>query len=132
MSPFLAIVIWLLIPAGLLPVLTAFVLRRYRTADSQSLRDRWHLALVLAILGGVSTFLAANRVWELGFRGEWITISFALVLLAVDVVSGKWLLDFMRGGFDERQHGPETAIQKEDRQVGDTRRELQSKAANEE
>ena len=84
---------WLLLPAAVLPIVTAFVLRKYRHAESPSLRDRWHVALVMAAV------LAANRVWGLELRGEIIAIPLGVVLLAVDVVSGKWLWDFARGNF---------------------------------
>lgn len=94
-----AVIVWLLIPAGLLPIITAVVLSRYRHTDSTSLRDRWHLSIVLAILGGLVSLLAFNRVAALGFRGEALVAIFALVLIAVDVVSGKWLLDYWRGRF---------------------------------
>lgn len=95
----LEVIIWLLIPAGLLPVLTSAVLARYRHADSQSLRDRWHLSLALAALGAIVAILAANRLWDWGISGMAVTITFGLILLAVDVVSGKWLLDYFRGRF---------------------------------
>lgn len=99
MSGLTSVIVWLLIPAGLLPIITAVVLSRYRHADSRSLRDRWHLSIALAILGGLVSLLALNRVAALGFRGEALVAIFALVLIAVDVVSGKWLLDYWRGRF---------------------------------
>lgn len=99
MSGVVDVIAWILLPAGALPVLTAWVLRRYRKADSASLRDRWHLSLVMAIVGIMAAVLAGNRIWEWGLRGEVIAIPLGLVLLAVDVVSGKWLLDFWRGRF---------------------------------
>ena len=92
-------IVWLLIPAGLLPIITAAVLSRYRHADSRSLRDRWHLSIVLAILGGLVSLLAINRVATLGIDREVALAAFAVVLMAVDVVSGKWLLDYWRGRF---------------------------------
>ena len=93
------IIAWLLLPAAVLPIVTAFVLRKYRHAESPSLRDRWHVALVMAAVGVMAAVLAANRVWGLELRGEIIAIPLGVVLLAVDVVSGKWLLDYWRGAF---------------------------------
>lgn len=93
----LDVIVWALIPAGLLPVLTAWVLRRYRHAASAALRDRWHLALVLALLGASASLIAALVVSDVG--GGWAWIPFGLALLAVDVVSGKWLIEFWRGRF---------------------------------
>lgn len=126
------VVIWILIPAGLLPILTAFVLRRYRNDPSQSLRDRWHVALALAALGVATMLLAANRVLSWGFAGEWVVIAFALMLLVVDVVSAKWLIAYYTGAFEELPRHPETAIEREDREVGDTRRAKQAEALEKE
>ena len=89
---------WALIPAGLLPVLTLLVIRKYRHAASQSLRDRWHLAIVLAALGATTTVIAADALFDWGLGLErWI--AFGIVLLGVDLVSGKWLIDYYRGRF---------------------------------
>ena len=94
----LTIIEALLIPAGLLPVLTAIVLVRYRTSDSKSLRDRWHLSLALAGLGLLTALIAADALFDWGLGLErWV--AFGVVLLAVDFVSGKWLLDYWRGRF---------------------------------
>lgn len=98
METALVIIEALLIPAGLLPIVTAWVLRRYRDADSQALRDRWHVALVLALLGGIAALISANALFGIGL-GRWLWIPLGAVLLAVDVISGKWLLDFWRGRF---------------------------------
>lgn len=97
MTQVITVIAWLLIPAGVLPVVTAWVLRKYRHSDSAALRERWHLALVLAALGAVTATIAIFAV--LGIRSGLIWVVFGLVLLAVDVVSGKWLLDFRRGRF---------------------------------
>ena len=99
MSGLVGVIVWLLIPAGLLPIVTAIVLSRYRHSDSPALRDRWHLSVVLAVLGGLVSLLALNRVLALGFQGEALVATFAAVLIAVDVVSGKWLFDYWRGRF---------------------------------
>jgi hypothetical protein len=97
-SPVLNVLILLLIPAGLLPIGTAWVLRRYRHSDSQALRDRWHLALVLALLGAIISLLAGLRLLDIRL-GEIGSIPFIVVLLAVDLVSGRWLIDFYQGRF---------------------------------
>lgn len=119
MSPLLTVVVWLLIPAGLLPVFTAWELRRYRHTTSPALRDRGHLSLVLAVLGLTVTFLSANAAFGWGIRGEVVALPFAVVLLAVDLLSGKWLIDYWTGAFDSDR---ETDIQREDREAGDKRR----------
>lgn len=88
----------LLIPAGLLPIVTAIVLWRYRKANSQALRDRWLVAVVLALLGAMAALIASDALFDWGLGLErWI--GFGIVLLAVDFVSGKWLIDYMRGRF---------------------------------
>ena len=120
----------LLIPAGLLPILTLVVIWGYRNADAQSLRDRWYIAIVMALLGGVTAAVAADALFDWGLGLErWI--AFGLVLLGADVVSGKWLWDFYFGTFDERRRGrTETPLEREDREVGDTRRQLQAESDN--
>lgn len=97
MRAVLDVIAWSLIPAGLLPVFTAWILRRYRHAASPSLRDRWHLALALAALGAMASLIAALVVLDV--RGGWLWIPFGLALLGVDVVSGKWLLEYWGGRF---------------------------------
>lgn len=99
MSPIVTLIAWALIPAGALPIITAFVLRKYRHADSTALRDRWHIALVMAAVGVMAAILAGNRLWEWGLSGEAIAIPLGIVLLAVDFVSGKWLIEYWRGAF---------------------------------
>ena len=117
------IIAWALLALGCLPVVTAWVLRKYRHSESRSLRDRWHVALVLAGVGAVSAFLAANRLFEWGLRGEAVAVPLGVILIAVDLVSGKWLLDYFTGSFAEGRDRPETAIEAEDRHAGDIRRE---------
>jgi hypothetical protein len=132
MSPLLYVIAIVMIPASLLPIVTAFVLRRYRSAPSQALRARGHVSLALAALGAVTGFLAIGAITdiELG-TGFWA--AFGLVIVAVDIVSGKWLLDYLTGGFAERVGGgPETEIEHEDRIVGDERRRLQEQARDDE
>lgn len=88
---------WLLIPAGLLPIVTAIILHPFRRSESRALRDRYHLAVVLGVLGGVSAAIAiavltarpAGPLWPM----------FALALLAADLLSGKWLFDYWQGRF---------------------------------
>lgn len=99
MSLLLEIITWALIPAGILPVLTMLVIRRYRHADSESLRDRWRLAVVMAALGAVTSFLAIAALFDLEL-GEPLWIAFGLALIAADVVSGRWLLDYWSGRFE--------------------------------
>lgn len=122
MSPVLTVIVVLLIPAGLLPIVTAWALRRYRSQPSQSLRDRWHLSLVLAALGGIVSVIAANRLLGWGVEGEALILPFALVLLLVDVVSGRWLLDHMTGKFD--LPAPDTPEDVIDRHAREARRVL--------
>lgn len=102
MSPLLTAILIVLIPAGVLPVVTAWFLRRYRNEDSQALRDRWHVAVVMAILGVITTFLAANRLLGLGISGEVLLLPFGVALLLIDLVSGLWLWDYWRGAFNGR------------------------------
>lgn len=126
MSPVLTAVLILLIPAGALPVITAWFLRKYRNLDSQALRDRWHVAVVMALLGVITTFLAANRLFAWGIGGEILVLPFGIALLLIDLVSGKWLIDYWRGAFNGHRRGrEETALEREDREVGDERRKRQ-------
>jgi len=96
-SPLLSALVWALVPMGLLPVATAAVLWRYRGSDSPALRERSRLALILALLGAVVTGLALNRIASLGLEGELLGIIFVIALLLVDVVSGLWLVEYLRG-----------------------------------
>jgi hypothetical protein len=132
MSLLLTVILVLLVPAGLLPVVTAWFLRRYHDAPSQALRDRWHVALVMAFVGVITALLAANRLFAWGIEGEILVIPFGLSLLLIDLVSGKWLWDYWTGAFSERTGGgPETPIEQEDRMVGDERRRLQAESKDE-
>lgn len=99
MSPVLTVLLILLIPAGLLPVVTAVFLSRYRNVGSKALRDRWHVAIVMAMVGLTTTFLAANRLLSWGIEGEILVVPFGIALLLIDLVSGKWLFDFWQGKF---------------------------------
>lgn len=95
----LTVILVLLVPAGLLPVVTAVLLSRYRHTDSRALRDRWHVAIVMALVGLTTTFLAANRLLGWGIEGEVLILPFGVALLLIDLVSGKWLIDFWQGKF---------------------------------
>lgn len=108
MSPVETVLAILLIPAGILPIVTAWYLRRYRDLDSQALRDRWHVALVMALVGTTTAFLAANRLFDWGFSGSVLILPFGIALLLVDLVSGKWLLDYYRGAFAEQRESHDT------------------------
>lgn len=100
MSPIVTVIVWALLPMAILPVVTAVVLSvKAWHADSPSLRERWLVSIVLAAVGIMAAVLAANRLWALELRGEVIAIPLGLVLLAVDVVSGKWLWDYWMGRF---------------------------------
>lgn len=103
MSPVLSVIVWLLVPAAVLPILTAAVLRGHLNDPSAAARDRSHLALVLAGLGVVTALLALNRLLGWNLAGEALTVTFAAVLLAVDILSGKWLYEYWTGGFSERR-----------------------------
>lgn len=93
------VIAWLLIPAAVLPIVTAWVLRSYARANSPSLRDRWHLSLVLAAIGLVAAFLGLIRVLDLDVGTTWWAVPLGLVLLTADIVSGKWLVDYYNGHF---------------------------------
>lgn len=99
MTPVLTFIAWALIPAGLLPVATALVLRRYRKARSQALRDRWHVSIAMALVGLVTMGLALDALDVIDIGGESFWIAFGLAVLVADVVSGKWLLEFWDGRF---------------------------------
>lgn len=86
-----------LVVMGILPVLTAFVLVNYRDAGSAALRERADLSILLAVLGLTAAALALNRLLNWGLADEAIAIPFAVVLLLVDVASGRWLWQFWRG-----------------------------------
>lgn len=96
----MTVIAWALLPMAILPVVTAIVLSvKAWQADSPSLRERWSVSIVLAFVGIMAAVLAANRLWELELRGEAIAIPLGVVLLAVDLVSGKWLWDYSAGRF---------------------------------
>lgn len=107
---------FILVPMGLLPVMTAIVLFRHINAPSLALKERARLSLVLAFLGVIVTGLALNRLLGWGWSGEWLAIPFGAALILVDVASGLWLVDYFRGKFGE------TELQREDREEGVIRR----------
>lgn len=99
MSPAFTAVAIALVIMGVLPVLTAVVLFRYRHADSETLRERASLSIPLAILGVTVAVLALNRLLDLGMEGELVALPFGVVLLIVDIASGKWLWQWWTGRF---------------------------------
>ena len=100
MSPIVAVIAWILLPMAILPVLTAVVLTvKAWGFTSPALNERWLVSLVLAAVGIMAALLAANRLWQWELTGEIIALPLGLVLLAVDLVSGKWLIDYLRGRY---------------------------------
>jgi len=97
-STIVTVLAWLLIPMGLLPVIAWLVLRHYANADSPTLRERARLQRILALLGLAVTLAAINNVFALNL-GALVTIPFAVILLLVDVASGRWLWDAWRGRY---------------------------------
>lgn len=122
----------LLVIMAVLPVLAAVVLWRFRHSESTVLRERAQLSLLLAGLAIITAVLALNRLLGWGFSGPVVSIPFAVLLLLLDLASGRWLWQFWFGDFGEPRDWPETPIELEDRTVGDERRRLQAKAAEEE
>ena len=92
-----------LVPMGLLPVLTAVVLVRHVNSTSMALKERSRLSLVLAFLGVIVTLLALNRLLGWGWSGELLVIPFGIALILVDGASGIWLVEYLRGKFDDRR-----------------------------
>jgi hypothetical protein len=93
----LELLVWLLVPMGLLPVATGIVLWRYRNSDSAALRERARLALLLAVLGLLVALLALNRIASLGIEGEQLGLAFVGALLLIDIASGLWLVEYWQG-----------------------------------
>lgn len=126
MSPLLTVLSVLLVPMGLLPVLAAVVLWRHRRSESLTLRERAQVQLVLAAVAVSVAFLALNRVVPLNIPQEWVSVPFVGALLLMDIQSGRWLWQYWFGRFSERTGGgPETATERQDREVGDERRSRQ-------
>lgn len=90
---------WLLIPMGVLPVITAVVLAPHLNSASMALKERARLSVVLALLGVIVSLLALNRLLELGISSAWLAVSFAVILLLVDAASGMWLWQYLRNRF---------------------------------
>ena len=128
MSPFLTVIVVLLVVMAIPPIVSAMVLWSYRHSDSWALRERWFMSLVLAVQALVVAGLALNRLLSLGFSGEVLTIPLASVLMLVDVASLRWLWQWWTGRLVQERDWPETDIEQQDRLVGDERRRLQSEA----
>lgn len=88
-----------LIPMGLLPVVAAIVLARHIHSPSTALRERARLAVLLGMLGVVVTYLAANRVFHWNLDTAWVVVLFGTLLIAIDLASGYWLWQYLRGRF---------------------------------
>ena len=95
----LNVVTWLLVPMGVLPVITAIVLAPHVNSASMALKERARLSIVLALLGVIVAVLALNRLLNLGLSGAWLVLPFATALLLVDGASGVWLWQYLRNRF---------------------------------
>ena len=95
----LRVLITLLIPMGAFPVLVAIVLGRHVNSASAALKERARLSLLLALLGLVVSFMAANHILEMGMAMVWLWFAFVILLLLIDIACGIWLLIYLRGGF---------------------------------
>ena len=83
---------WVLVPMGLLPVITAIVLLpQVNSRRSVALKERARIQILLGLLGGLVAVLAANHVLGWNLELDWLLVGFVLVLLAIDVASGIWL-----------------------------------------
>lgn len=89
----------ILVPMGLLPVLTALILVRFVNSESLALKERARLSIVLAFLGVIVTLLALNRLLNWGWSGEWLVLPFGIALILVDGASGVWLWQYLAGKF---------------------------------
>jgi len=93
----LSIITWALIPMGLLPVVTALVLLPQVNSTSMALKERARLAQVLGFLGASTALVAAFALLDL--EAGWLVVLFGLALVAVDVASGIWLFQYVKGRF---------------------------------
>jgi hypothetical protein len=84
---------------GLLPLLTAAVLIRHVNARSVALRERARLSIILAALDVIVMLLVLNRLLGWGWSAEWLVIPFGISLVLVDLASGAWLYQYVRGRF---------------------------------
>lgn len=90
---------WLLVPMGLLPVITALVLLPQVNSPVIALKERARIQALLGMLGLLVATLAANRVFGFGFDLGWVLILFVVVLLLIDIASGIWLWLYLSGRF---------------------------------
>lgn len=95
----LTVAAFVLLLAPLLPLLAVLVLARHLAAGPLSLRERAGLALRDLMVSSFIAFLAANRLFELGFQGDTLALLFAVALLLVSLPSGIWLWLYFRGSF---------------------------------
>lgn len=91
---------WLLVPMAILPVITAVVLFRHLNARSLALRERARIAQLLAVMAVTVGVIAARVVFNLDIDLIWVWVSFAVIVLAIDIASGAWLLAYILGRFD--------------------------------
>ena len=98
-EPLVFIVGSVLLVAPILPLLAVMVLGRHLSSNSLSLRERAGLALRDLVVSSFIAFLAANRLFQLGFHGDALGLLFAGALLLVSLPSGIWLWLYFRGSF---------------------------------
>lgn len=97
----LEVMSWLLVPMGLLPVITALVLLPQVNSRSLALRERSRVQILLGLLGLSVLILAANRVFNLGFELGWVLVGFVVILLLIDLASAYWLWLYVSGRFKD-------------------------------
>ena len=95
----LAVLSWVLVPMGLLPVITALVLLPQVNSHSIALKERARVQILLGLLGGSVAILAANRVFAWNLELGWVLIGFVLMLILIDIASGIWLWLYLTGRF---------------------------------
>lgn len=121
----------ILVVVPVFPILTSVLLAQHWKTDSVTLHERTIVAVRDAGVAAIVALLALRYLigwdWPPG-----LTIAlFYVALLMVSVPSTYWLWLYFFGHFEPELRGDaETPLQREDRLVGDTRRELQARDAD--
>lgn len=98
-EPLVSVVAVILLLAPLLPFVAFLVLVQHLASGPLSLRERAGLALRDLLVSSFIAFLAANRLFSLGYSGDLLGLLFAVALLLVSLPSGVWLWLFYTGRF---------------------------------
>lgn len=126
--------LWALVIVPILPALASIALVRHWKEDSVTLHERTIIAFRDWGVGSIAALLSLETLFDWNWPTLLWVMTLYIGLLLMSIPSAYWLYLYLTGHFmptPERVH-QETPIEKEDREVGDTRRDLQAQAAEQE